>query len=331
MEWKKRASSMVALVVAMGLGIPGAQAYEVYSDEDVSVGLGVFGQAHAGAELRSYETDDYGFALDFARAKMTASYADTADVALQIGGASGDVVVKDIVATLRPIDGIGLRAGRFKTSVSVEYLRSATDLPFVGRALISDVVPNRRVGGELVGRTDLDEVELVGQVGLFQPRHQQVSFQQPRGQLLTGRVTARLPVGLGVHVGYGQHILEQNEFPGGRAEAFDQQLDVGVTYDDDRLDVHLEGLTVFDPPGTDELFGGYAHALYAFGPEEGFQVEPGIGYDIVAQQRAVHRGTVGVNLHWWEAPIDTMIDYRYQTLRDRGTHSILVALRAGEL
>jgi hypothetical protein len=322
---------VVCLLGVFGLATQ-ASAFELYNENDVEASVNFFGQANGGAVLRSPGDASYGFTVPFARSKFSANWKDRADLNIQLDGAGGNVALLDMAVTLWPTDQIGVRMGRYKTSVSREYLIGGPNLPFVGRALLNSFVPRRRIGAETVGKFDLGGLKLDAQVGLFQPGNSRFGFDNPQGQLFNASVAARLPVGLEFHAGYAQHVFgdnarEINDKPV-RAEVLNRPIDAAVRYNKDGLDLHVEGLAVLDPENTDAILGGYTHARYQFGSEEDIRVEPGVAYDIVSDQQMAHRGTAGVNIGWWETPLETMINYRYLTRDGADRHFIVAALRA---
>lgn len=327
---------VVCLIGVFGLATQ-ASAFQVYDEDDVEASVNFFGQANGGAVLRSPGDPSYGFTVPFARAKFSGNWNDRADLTIQFDGAGGNVRLLDTIVTLWPIEQIGVRVGRYKTSVSREYLIGGPNLPFVGRALLNNYVPKRRIGAETLGKFDLGGLQLDAQVGLFQPGNSRFGFNDPQGQLFNTSVAARLPVGLEFHVGYAQHLFGDNEREVNpqvdgpdteRAEELNRPVDAAVRYNRDGLDLHVEGLTVLDPEEGDPIFGGYTHARYQFGAEEEIRVEPGVAYDIISRQQATHRGTAGVNIGWWETPIETMVNYRYLTRDGADRHLIVAALRA---
>lgn len=329
---------------------PSAAAVELYEDEDA--GLIVDGNLYvgvvAGAEAYSDQPEDYGAEVSLARAKFGATYADRAELTLQLGGASGTVELVDAIAALKPTDSLSLRMGRYKVGVSDEYLISAADLPFVGRALLNSYVPNRAVGIESVGSFEAGSAEIEGRVGVFHPSR--TSFANPQGQLLAGRLLATLESGFRFHAGYAQHAFTENRLPGGERPASscgqaitdgattatservfecNQTVDMAVGYDDEHWNLHLEGAAVLDPPVVDSAYGGYAHAQYKFGDEEELQFQPGVGYELLVGEDDIHRGTVGFNTFWWGTGFETLLNYRllYNETSEATRHSVFLNLR----
>ena len=328
--------AIVGLVVSFAVcgGATRAGALELYDEDEVSVEANVHAGAVAGAEIYSDQSDDYGLALDLARVKFGASFAERASLKLQVAGSSGTVELLDAAARLRPTDGLAFQMGRYKTAVSEEYQFSAADLPFIGRALLNSLVPRRAVGFTTFGSIESGGVEIEPRAGIYQPPR--TTFADPQGQLVSGRVMVTLPSQVYFHAGYAQHVFTDNQLPGdgaGRVFAFDQPLDAAVGYRTDTWNLHLEGVTVFDPPGVDTAYGGYAHALYRFGggdeEEEELEFEPGVAYDIIVGGDDIHRGTVGLNTYWWGTGFQTLLDYRltYNASTESAIHAVLLNLR----
>ena len=322
----------LAILVISGLTPQRAEAIDLLETDDLTAGVNVYAAGVLGAEIFSNAPDDYGAFLSLARLKAYGSYEDLAEVNVQIGSTqlAGDpsalrMELLDAEAVIHPVEPLSIHVGKFKTPVSDEFLFSGPDLPFVGRALLRSFVPGRRIGLETFASLQIDEVEVQGQVGIFQPGH--TTFSQPQGALFTARGFVGWPFGLEVHVAYGD--LFDNEFlaDGARVLPFDSPLDVAISYQNEGLDLHLEGLGVFDAPGDETILAGYTHAMYRFGGEESVQVEPGVAYDIVEEGDVEHRVTGGVNLYWWQTRFQTLLDYRLRFTGAGERHAVFLALR----
>lgn len=308
-------------------------AFDLLETDDLTVGANAYVSGVIGAEIPSSGDADYGAFLRLARLKMDADYTDKASVKVQFGGSEGVVELVDAEAAVRPWEPLEIRVGRYKTSVSPEFLRSAIGLPFIGRALLNEFVPRRRTGVEAVGRFAVGDIEIQPQVGLFQPAR--TTFTNPQGELLTGRLLVGTAANLDFHVGYAQHVFEENDLPGttgttpaqDRVVVYNSPLDVAVTYRNGGLDLHAEGVWVADPPRDDTVLAGYLHATYLTGPEDGIQLEPTVAYDIVHVDDFLHRASGGLNVHWWNTGFASLLDYRLRVGGGRELHTILLALR----
>lgn len=335
---------IVAFLVCSAAVPQVASAETILQDERLRLDAGALARAGAGAAFYSDDsTADYGTFLQNARLKLAGQYSDYVRMGVQYEAASGNAGLLDGYGEMLAADPIFVRIGRFKMPVSQEALIGGGNLPFMSqtgsRTLLNQFVPVRRVGTEVYGRFDAGPVTIQPEVGLFQPALG--TFAEPEGQWAMGRLLVSSELGLDVHVGYAGHVFEPNRLepdhpnnPGTdplRVVEYDDPLDVAFTYDENRLDLHLEGLTVLSPPTDDSVFGGYFHGGYRFGPEGGIQPKPMVGYDIVETGNLTQRISAGLNVHWWNAPVYSTLNYRFQTSDAGGTpdrHGLFLGLTA---
>jgi hypothetical protein len=190
----------------------------------------------------------------------------------------------------------------------------------IDRALISGFVPRRLNGVETVGRFDVGDVTIQGQVGLFIPARG--SFSDPEGQLLIGRLLLEFPVGIDVHVGYADLVFDDNTLEGAdpmlpaadrRVLPYESPLDVAITYEDERLQIHAESVQIFDPPEGNFALASYLQGGYRFGPAGQLQFEPTVAYDYVYDTESSHRIAGGLNLHFWDTGFYSTFNYRFRT------------------
>ncbi|MEO6029141.1 MAG: porin [Candidatus Binatia bacterium] len=74
-------------------------------------------------------------------------------------------MLQDAYGDIKYFSFASLRAGKFKPPVSLERLQSGTDLTFIERSILQNLVPNRDVGLQLYG--DFVDGSLGYQVGIF--------------------------------------------------------------------------------------------------------------------------------------------------------------------
>ena len=342
---------VVFCVVSIGTMLLGqrAEALQIAEKEDAyELSLTFFGLAQVGVrDPGGAAPIDYGYEISRARIKGGATWDDVGSLKIQVGGASGDVVLKDAVATLSVADPIHFRVGRYKAPISAEYERSSTDLIMVDRALLRGLIIDRRIGGDvrvMLGDDEDGPLAFTGQVGMFNPANR--SFSDPQGQLLTAQALLELGFGLDIHAAYGQVIFEENDVGGDpqglRPEPFNQTADVALMYNEGRIDAHAEALAVFDAVDTDETpLAFYTHFGYRIGPDEAINVEPHIGYDYltghetnvaagetpVRTYEETHRMTVGANIYWLDSNLVSTFNYRLETRGDLG-HAAYLQLQA---
>lgn len=272
----------------------------------------------------------YGPSVSLARVAGGASWDGIGSVAVQLGGASGDILLLDAVATLAPLEQLAFRIGKFRTGVSAEYQTGIANIPFVSRALITRLVPRRRTGAETEFNFGNDVYEVTGQVGLFQPAT--TTLANPQGQLFTARLLLSLTMGLNVHVGFAEHVFAENRLPTDpdeRVLPLERPLDVAVFYKKDRLNLHAEGVAILDSPTPETIWSLYGHAAYRLGPDAQINAEPTLGYELVHQPEDFHRITAGTNIYWWDSGIVSTINYRLSAEEGNFGHAAFLQLQAG--
>lgn len=343
---------VVFCVVSIGTMLQGqrVEALQLAEKEgEYELTLNLLGQAEVGVRDAGGGADlDYGFSVSRARIKSQATWNDVGSLKIQVGGASGTVVLKDMVTTLSIADPVHFRIGRFKAPISAEYLISSGDLIMVDRALLRGLIPGRRVGGDvrlMLGDDEEGQVAFTGELGLFNPVNR--GFANPQGQLLTARALLELGFGLDIHASYGQVVFADNtttsnQAQPGRPEPFNQTADVALQYNQGRVNAHAEALAVLDAAGTDETpLAFYSHFGYRIGAEDAINVEPMVGYDYVSDEPAItqvggmatriyqetHRMTVGANLYWLDSHLVSTLNYRLETRGDVG-HAAFLQLQA---
>jgi len=335
---------VVAFLVCSWAAPRVASAETILQDDRLRLDAGALARAGTGGQFYSDSSPaEYGIFLQNARLKLAGQYSDYVRLGVQYEAAGGNARVLDAFGEMLAADPIFVRVGRFKMPISREALIGGGNLPFMSatasRALLNQFVPVRRVGTEVYGRFDAGPVTIQPEVGLFQPGLG--TFGEPEGHWAMGRLLVSSEIGLDVHVAYTGHVFEPNRLESGnpnnpgseplRVVQYDDPVDVAFTYEEGRFDLHLEGLTVLSPPTDDSVFGGYVHGGYRFGPEGGIQPKPLVGYDIVESGDLTQRVSAGVNVHWWNAPVYSTLNYRFRT-SDNGefpdSHGVFLGLTA---
>lgn len=92
-----------------------------------------------------------GFLVRRARPIVEGTLFGAVDFRLMPDFAGGTAVLFDAYLDLRPLRELKVRTGKFKPPVGLERLQSATAIPFIERALPTNLVPNRDVGVQLHG------------------------------------------------------------------------------------------------------------------------------------------------------------------------------------
>jgi phosphate-selective porin OprO/OprP len=91
------------------------------------------------------------FLIRRARPVLEGTLFGTVDFRLMPEFAGSTLVLFDAYLDLHPLRELRLRAGKFKPTVGLERLQSATAIVFIERALPTNLVPNRDVGFQLHG------------------------------------------------------------------------------------------------------------------------------------------------------------------------------------
>jgi phosphate-selective porin OprO/OprP len=128
------------------------------SSPDKSFLIKLRGYLQADTRLFASDADRPGsstFLVRRARPLVEGTLYGVFDFRLLTDFAAGAPALWDAYLEFRPRKELRLRAGKFKPSVGLERLQSATNIIFLERALPTDLVPNRDIGlqlhGELAG------------------------------------------------------------------------------------------------------------------------------------------------------------------------------------
>jgi len=127
-------------------------------------------RGYAQADARFVPGDDAGaftnsFSLRRARPILEATVGRYFDFRIMPDFAQGQTILFDAYWEGKFDPAFTVRAGKFKSPIGLERLRSATDLNFAERGLPSNLAPNRDIGLQLAG--DLSEGLFSYQAGVF--------------------------------------------------------------------------------------------------------------------------------------------------------------------
>ncbi|MGM0578043.1 MAG: porin [Myxococcota bacterium] len=323
----------IALMIATyGLAAASdAGAVTVYDDEEATVDLlswfaGGYLFEKAPDEHAEEEYDPY---LAMARLGATARYEGIGSLHLELGAASGTTVLLDAVGTVQPWEVFALRAGRFKTPTSAEFLEHRSEIPFVHRAPLVDLTHRRKVGVEALVSPHLGPVHTRVQVGLF---HLPTDFALPHGgTLFSARVLAEVAHGVEVHVAYADRVDGElaDDAPHDDPSVVDGKLDVALVAHTETLRLHAEGLVALDTPGDETPYGLTFYAGLKLG--EGPLVwEPIVGYDLLRiHGETEHCITAGLNLFRLGERAMARIDYALEIVEEEVGHIAAVELQIG--
>jgi len=334
---------LLACTVALLCMPAEARSLNLVDNDELELDLVGIANGVYSAEIVEDERDRYGPEVSLARLKLSGQYEEVGGIKIQVDGSSGNLQLLDAVASLDLGSPFHVRLGRFKPTVSPQFLIPAPDVYTSNRALLNSLVPGRSAGVATGADVDLGGPSLKGEIGVFQPIR--ASFERPKGQLLTARIDLGLPMGLTGHVGYAKHVFDENSLTrpvqGGDGGASfeevpvvsnDSPLDVAVVFDKNDIYAHLEGVAVLDPPGDqDTIYGGHLLGAYVIGPEGEINVEPTVAYDIIDGADTTHRATVGGNTYFFDTGIEVETHYEFtlvdQPQGQQTIHGIFVALQ----
>ncbi len=339
--------------VAVPLLLPReSTALNLVDDEELTLDLTGVANGTYVAEIINEEssdredTENFGPVLSLSRLKLSGGYKDVGDIKIQIGSSDGTMRLLDAVASLDLGSPVYVKAGRFKPTVSPQFLIGAPNVYTSNRALLNALVPGRLAGFAAGVDTDLGEFSLESEIGMFQP--DATALQVSKGHLLTARTLLGLSMGLEFHVGYAKRLFgegtisEPVQGEAGSTETRatsvvpnDSPLDAAVIFDKDDIYAHLEGVAVLEPApeDVDTAYGLHVLGAYVLGPDGGINFEPTVAYDLTDRVNTRHRVTVGGNTYFFDSGIEIETHYEF-TITDRPNpndqqtkHGIFVALQ----
>ena len=168
--------------------------------------LGAWVRAGFGAVVPpGANTVRHGPRLSLARLSARGTIGEWGQIALQVEGASESVVLLDAVAEIAALPALSLRAGRFKTPTSADFLVGAPVTPFLTRSLLvsEGLVQQRLIGLEAVLARTTGPGATRLQVGWFLPAPaDRALLADSNGAFLSARGLIALPAGLSLHAAY---------------------------------------------------------------------------------------------------------------------------------
>lgn len=221
---------------------------------------------------------------------------------LQLEAKEGTAVLLDARVELDLRGWIHLRAGRFKTAVSNEFLVPGTRLLTTGRPHYIDATPKRKTGVEVDLRPALDDGHLNVQIGAFAADDPWDPGEHTADDtLLTARLRHIGASHVLLHIGYLERLglsgAERRE--GAQVQ---RELDVAAGLERDDLQVMVEGLAGDRGAGLEEpVLGGGVILARRFGELQGERValEPTLSADVLLDEGAAELCEhVGLSVFW---------------------------------
>lgn len=252
---------------------------------------------------------------------------------LQLEGKNGTVELLDARVELDLRHGVHLRAGRFKTAVSNEFLVPAMKMLTARRPHYVDVTPQRRTGVEVDLRPSVDDGHINVQLGAFGADDPWALGEETGDDaLLTARVRHIGESHLLLHAGFMERTgLSEPELEA--REHVRRELDLAAGLERDDAQVVFEGIVADRGAGLGApTYGGGVTVGRRFGELKGEKLafEPVFAADALVDGDA-HEicEDVGLNVFWdgWNLVQRTQVTF-FQT--DEGNHWVASAqLRGG--
>lgn len=286
------------------------------------------GYNYTGENVR--ESVAMGPFISMARFGGRVEYEHYGDVFAQIDAADGTARLLDARVTIEAVPWLKIRAGRFKTSTSAEYLIPQPVLPFVNRALLVDWTPRRQVGVEAVlSPTESRHLDL--QVGIFNAG--ELEPQPGDGELLVTRLRWEPVHDLQFHLSWTDHLA--GPAPSEEAQlhfTHDQLIDAAVEWDHEGWSAHLESLLRLDGGHLGPGLSSFASLGRKFHrPGRHVDLEPIVGVDHIAE-RSSHAEllAMGLNAYIQDHHLIAMLNVEGQRLPDGTNHeAVYMQLRGG--
>ncbi len=328
-----------------------AAAYDLLVAEDSVIRLNGWMQAGYAFTAPGDQPDTQGTYIGMARLKGAVTDSRWGRGIVQIEQREETMQLLDLLAEIRPVRGLALRFGKFKTFSSLEYLIPAPDHPFVNRALLVSLAQKRLTGVAIEMQRNLGWGKAALQGGWFDaPSDLSEELGDDDGKFLNLRGKLALSQGITLHAAYLDFLLATNETQApstddgatggdtqGEGEAnpsrpltYDRQLDAGFSYQQDGWTAFAEGMVVLDGPEKTTPVGLYLMALKSF-PIDTFALEPGVRYDLLRDETQVwtHRVTTGLTWYVKGALLYATTNYELSFTEGTKGHALYLQVQAG--
>ena len=337
----KRLGPLLATLAALLAGAGSAEAYTLVEDGDLTLQLDAWGRAGYALGTPPGGELDHAHYVTFARLSGKAEWKTWGGLFLQYEGASRNVDLLDLIATINPTEQLTFRMGKFKIPTSMDFLLPGHVIPFANRAMLVGLVPLRHLGVEVEGRATLYGKQATLQLGWFEPTLNELSrLPDEQGYYASARAALALDEALTLHLAWVDLVLANNAprqalNPLGepaRPIPLDQRVDVAVTYIKDNTTVFVEGLASFDAEDEVTPLAGYVHAFHTFGLEgtDGHALEPGARYGLVRRDGGVtHRATLGLTYYIRGVRLFARTNYEVTVAPEALGHLATVQLQGG--
>jgi len=357
LDWMRTLSvvGLVGAAVALPAGATPAPAEE--PDDDPGLGTVIVGtpdhvedvprwveprpagalELHAWAEAGyavpvSGEAEAQGAFLSLARLQGRL-HEDDFDAFLQVGADHGELALLDARIAWRPHERLLVRAGRFKSPVSAEYLIPAQRLLFTHRSLHMAIVPRRNLGAEAELHVGPEHADLALSAGVFDP----ASYRMlpGSGELATARALLHTASGFGAHVAGARWLRRDDalEVMGDEALSYDEHLVGALLFEEHGITTVVEGALARtvgrDAPAA--AAGGVVSTAYRFPTGLGeLDIEPAVALEVLVAEERTTCGQVAVNFHPHDWNLTQTVEWEVRPDEVQGpSHALYVQLQAG--
>lgn len=250
------------------------------------------------------------------------SYKGVGGLLVQYNFAKGKVQLLDAVATWTPTKFLKFKAGLTKTPVSLEFLESASNLRFYGRAKLTKVVPLRSTGLNGTMAFKLNGVTLGIDLGGWMGSGTDLSMGVDSGMMLTARAMAKLPNGLTFHAAVADHFFSSRAVMQDVNTHQEAVLDLAAKYLSGGWMALSEAAVVLSEQEGPRNYSLYSMVARQFELDAGPVVEPAVSYDqLRTSGETGHYGTVAFNVYWMGNKLMTGADYQVGYKSDDVSHA----------
>ncbi|MEO1336798.1 MAG: hypothetical protein AAFV29_14220, partial [Myxococcota bacterium] len=209
-----RSIQLIGIILSATLISFDAYAYELFKNEDTRFQL--IGWLR-GRYVFNDPVDDelsHGTRIRMARLLAIFDHERWGSGVVHVEGNSGDVLLLDGFGRLTPTERLEVRVGLFPTRLAQDTQLPLPTLPFGERpqSVRSGLIPFRRLGIELAHRTELDDMSVLFNVGLYDPNE---DLPERNGKQVSAFARARLTSGFAAHASFVALVGSDN--PGNAA------------------------------------------------------------------------------------------------------------------
>jgi len=261
-------------------------------------------------------------------------HEDDFDAFIQVGADHGDLQLLDARIAWTPSRRVTVRAGRFKTPVSAEYLIPAPRLLFTQRSLHMAIVPRRNLGAEAEVHLGPQSADVALSAGVFDPAA--YDLVHGSGELATARVLLHTASGFGAHAAAAKWLHRDGaiELLGEDAPGYDEHLVGALLFEEHGLTSVVEGALARTAGRDDDergAIGGVASVAYRFPTGLGeLDLEPAVAVEtLVEDELATHCAQLALNFHPHDWNLTQTVEWEVHAIDEGLGHAVYLQLQAG--